>query len=172
MIRNLKIAASALIGLMGLLFFVGNGFNASAAFGGVSYVISGAEQPYYKIFGPTFSDPWAAWAGLAVIMAGELAVGVLGACGAWRMLRQRSARAEVFREARTMAIAAGAMGMLVWYGAFIVLGEGYFYMWTEASLRSVEGAFRYGSVCAALMFFIASGDDELLPAQASREVMP
>lgn len=171
MIRNFKIAASALIGLMGLLFFLGNGFNASAAFGGVSYVISGAEQPYYKVFGPTTSAPWAAWAGLAAIMAGELTVSVLGLTGAWRMLRKRSAVPEIFREVRTTAIAAGAMGMLVWYGAFIVIGEGYFYMWTEASLRSVEGAFRYGSVCAALMFFIASGDDELPPARASRETM-
>lgn len=159
MIRTLKIVAAVLIGAMGLLFFVGNMFNSSAALGGVSYVISGAEQPYYKIVGPTASATWAAWVALAAIMAGELSVGVLGLGGAWRMLRQRSSPPEAFQIAKSMATAAGAMGMLVWYGGFIVLGEGYFYMWTEASLRSVEGAFRYGTVSGALMFFIASGHD-------------
>jgi predicted small integral membrane protein len=60
------------------------------------------------------------------------------------------------QEAKTLAIAGGAIGMLVWYGFFIVIGEMYFNMWqTEIGLGSVGGAFRYGTVCAVLMFFIA-----------------
>ncbi|MDZ7768085.1 MAG: DUF2165 family protein [Woeseiaceae bacterium] len=59
---------------------------------------------------------------------------------------------------KDVAISAGVLGMLVWYGFFIVIGEGYFHMWqTEIGLGSVEGAFRYGSVCAVLMFYIARG---------------
>jgi predicted small integral membrane protein len=50
--------------------------------------------------------------------------------------------------------------MLLFYGFFIVIGETYFNMWqTAAGVTSVEGAFRYGSVCAILMFFIASKND-------------
>ena len=55
-----------------------------------------------------------------------------------------------------VAVAGGAIGMFVWYGFFIVIGELYFNMWqTELGLGSVGGAFRYGTVCAALTLFIA-----------------
>jgi predicted small integral membrane protein len=49
---------------------------------------------------------------------------------------------------------------LIWYGFFVVIGEGYFHMWqTETGLGSVEGAFRSGTVCAVLMFYIATQND-------------
>jgi predicted small integral membrane protein len=50
--------------------------------------------------------------------------------------------------------------MFVWYGFFVVLGEMYFNMWqTEIGAGSVNGAFRYGTVSAVLMFFIYMRDD-------------
>lgn len=158
--RYLKIVAALFIGLIGLLAFVNNLFNIASAQSFVSAVISAPEQPYYKIIGPVFSASWQGWLGLAVIMAGELAVGVLGFIGATRLFRQRAADSAEFQNAKALAIAGGAIGMLVWYGGFIVLGEMYFNMWqTEIGLGSVNGAFRYGTVCAVLMFFISLGND-------------
>ena len=90
----------------------------------------------------------------------QLAVGVLGLLGAARMILTRAGSAAEFEAAKALAVHAGVMGMLVWYGFFIVAGEAYFHMWqTETGLASVEGAFRYGTVCAVLMFFIRSKDD-------------
>ena len=72
----------------------------------------------------------------------------------------RSADAAQFHNAKSLAIMGGAVGMIVWYGFFIVLGEVYFNMWqSEIGLGSVNGAFRYGTVCAVLMFFISMRDD-------------
>jgi predicted small integral membrane protein len=154
-----KITAAGFIGAIGLLFFLDNLFNLDAAYAGVSFVVSGAEQPYYKILGPTITASWLTWLALAVIMLGELGVGVLGFLGAFQLFKERSGSDDNFNAAKSNAIAAGALGMLVWYGFFIVLGEGYFHMWqTEVGLGSVEGAFRYGTVCAVLMLYIKSGD--------------
>jgi hypothetical protein len=55
MLRVLKILSAITIGLVGLLAFLNNLFNINSAQTFVSAVISGPEQPYYKIIGPTFS---------------------------------------------------------------------------------------------------------------------
>ena len=158
--RYLKIVAALFIGLIGLLAFLNNLFNISSAQSFVSAVISGPEQPFYEIVGPTFDAGWQAWFGLVVIMVGELAIGILGFIGAAKMLNKRTADAMDFQKAKHLAIAGGAIGMLVWYGFIVVLGEMYFNMWqTELGAGSVSGAFRYGTVCAVLMFFIHMADD-------------
>jgi predicted small integral membrane protein len=154
--RYLKIIAALFIGLLGLLAFLNNLFNIASAQSFVSAVLSAPEQPWYKVFGPTLGAPWHGWLGLAVIMAGELAAGLLGFAGAARMWQDRATPADGFQRAKTLAVAGGAIGMFVWYGFFIVIGELYFNMWqTELGLGSVGGAFRYGTVCAALTLFIA-----------------
>ena len=160
MIRITKIAAALFIGAIGALFFLDNLFNLESAYSVVSFVVSGAEQPYYKILGPTVSSTPLTYLALFTIMTGELSVGALGILGAFRMIKERKGSAESFNAAKSSAILAGVVGMLVWYGFFIVIGEGYFHMWqTEIGLGSVEGAFRYGTVCAVLMFYIANQDD-------------
>ncbi len=159
MIRITKIAAAAFIGIFGLLFFLGNLLNLDSAYDFVSFVVAGAEQPYYKIIGPTVTAVWLTWIALFVIMAVELAVGILGFSGAIRMIQQRGGTSDEFSNSKAHAVLAGILGMLLWYGFFIVIGEGYFQMWqTELGLGAVAGAFRYGSVCAVLMFFISSKD--------------
>ena len=158
--RYLKIVAAVFIGLIGLLAFLNNLFNISSAQSFVSAVISAPEQPYYKVIGPTFGSAWQAWLGLIVIMAAEFAVGILGFMGAARLTKSLSAEPAEFQSAKSLAIAGGAIGLFVWYGLFVVLGEMYFNMWqTEIGLGSVNGAFRYGTVCAVLMFFIAIRND-------------
>jgi predicted small integral membrane protein len=160
MIRITKIAAALFIGAMGLLFFFGNLFNLEVAYSVVSLIVSGGEQPYYKIIGPIVSSTWLTYLALFTIMAGELAVGAMGFLGAFRMIKKRNGSAESFSVAKSAAISAGVLGILVWYGFFVVIGEGYFHMWqTETGLGSVEGAFRYGSVCAVLMLYIATQND-------------
>ena len=93
-------------------------------------------------------------------MACELSIAALGFIGAVSMFRERNSADEVFSEAKHYAILAGSLGMLVWFGFFIVIGEGYFHMWQyEAGVGPIQGAFRYGGVCAFLMYFIAMKND-------------
>lgn len=160
MIRILKISAAIVIGLIGTLAFVNNLFNLEGAQGAVSVVISAPEQPYYKVIGPTFTSAWHAWLGLAIIMTGELATGILGFVGAGRMIAARPESEGEFERSKAFAIAGGMLGALVWYGMFITVGELYFNMWQSAGgLGSAEGAFRYGTVCAVMAFLIAMRED-------------
>ena len=160
MIRITKIVAAVFIGLIGLLVFLGNLVNLESAFGFVSFVIAGNEQPYYKIIGPVVTAGWLTWVALFVIMAMELAIGILGLSGAFQMIQKRGGTSDEFNDSKAHAVLAGIAGMLLWYGFFIVIGEGYFQMWqTELGLGSVAGAFRYGTVCAVLMLFISSRND-------------
>ena len=119
MIRLTKIAAALFIGAIGALFFLDNLFNLETAYSVVSFVVSGTEQPYYKILGPTVSSTWLTYLALFTIMAGELAVGVLGFFGTVRMIKERKGSPENFSAAKSIAVSAGVIGMLVWYGFFI-----------------------------------------------------
>jgi len=136
------------------------GIQRESAYSAISFFVSGTEQPYYKILGPTVSIVWLTYLALFTIMTGEVTVGALGTFGAFRMIKERKGSAENFGVAKSSAIFTGVLGMLVWCGFFIVIDEGYFHMWqTEIGLGSVEGAFRYGTVCAVLMFYIATQND-------------
>lgn len=158
--RLTKIIAACLTGAIGLLFFLDNLFNLDSAFQIVSFVISGAEQPYYKVFGPTITAGWLTWVTLFVIMAGELAIGILGFSGAFKMFRARSAPAGEFQSAKSNALLSAFIGMVVWYGFFVIVGETYFNMWQSAAgVGAAAGAFRYGSVCAVLLFYIRLSDE-------------
>jgi predicted small integral membrane protein len=160
MIRITKIAAALFIGVIGTFFFLDNLANLDAAFTVVSYVVSGADQPHYKIFGPSISSEWLAYLALFLIMTVELVVGALGFFGTFQMIKKRKGSVEDFSAAKASAILAGLIGMLFWYGFFVIIGEAYFQMWqTEIGLGSAEGAFRYGTVCAVLMTYIATKND-------------
>ena len=50
--------------------------------------------------------------------------------------------------------------MLVWFGIFIVIGEGYFMIWqTAAGAGPIAGAMRYGTVCGLFMVFLLLAPD-------------
>ena len=154
--RNLNRIAALFIGLMGLLAILNNLFNITVAQSFGAAVISAPEQPYYKIIGPAFSAGWQAWLGLGIIMAGELAAGVLGFIGAARMFVTRSGGSSEFQSAQSLAIAGCARGLFVGSGFFVVMGELYFNMCqTEFGLGSVRGAFRYGHFGSDGMWYIS-----------------
>lgn len=160
MIRFTKCAAACIIGLIGLLAFLDNANNLQSAFSVIEFVVSGAEQPYYKIIGPTISSPAIIWIVLFSIMAIELLVGVLGLWGLGQMIKHLRAGFDEFQHAKSMVLLGASTGMLLWYGAFVVIGELYFNFWqTETGLASAEGAFRYGTICAVLYVFIATKND-------------
>ena len=160
MTRITMCIAALVVGLIGLLAFLDNANNLQSGFAAVQYAVSEAEQPVYKNFGPAISSPVLIWAIFLFIMAVELAVGVLGFWGLTQMIRHRTAEASDFQTAKSKAIFGASLGMLLWYGAFVVIGELYFNFWqTAPGLGSAEGAFRYGTVCAVLCFFLSAESD-------------
>jgi len=159
-IRISKIIAALFISLIGSFFFFNNLFNLESAYSVVSYVVSGVDQPNYKIYGPVSSSVTLNYLALIIIMSIEFVIGLLGFFGTYNMVKNRNKSLKKFNEAKKFAISASLLGMFFWYGFFVIIGEGYFQMWqTMIGLGSVEGAFRYGTVCAALAFYISFNND-------------
>lgn len=159
--RYLKMAFTGLVALIGLLAFVNNLLNLEGAHGALSTVVAMGEQPYYRAWGPALAAPWAAWLALAIVMAGELATGLLGLKGLADMIRARAVPALVFEDAKTFAILGAGVGTLVWFGLFITVGELYFNMWqTSIGVGSAEGALRYGAVCAVALIFLGFREED------------
>lgn len=160
MARVTMCIAALVVGLTGLLAFLDNANNLQSGFALVQYVVSEAEQPVYENIGPAISSPVLIWAIFLFIMAIELAVGALGIWGLTEMIRSYSAEPGDFHSAKSKARLGAALGMLLWYGAFVVIGELFFNFWqTAPGLGSAEGAFRYGTVCAVLYFFLSAQSD-------------
>ena len=160
MLRSLKIATAFFVALLGLLHVVGNLANLQAAIGFVGAVTAGSEQPSYTLYGPPAMSRILHGFALALILLGELAVAGLAFTAVFMMLRNRSADAQLFAAATRPAVAACAVGMLVWFGIFIVIGEGYFMIWqTAAGAGPIAGAMRYGTVCGLFMVFLLLAPD-------------
>lgn len=160
MLRIMKVIAAVLVALLGLLHLIGNLSNLQAAFGFVGAVTTGAEQPFYNMFGPPLASPVLQGIALSVILLCEFCVGLLGLAGAAKMLKNLTAPAAAFAAATVPAVMACALGMLLWLGIFIIIGEGYFIIWQmQAGAGPIEGAMRYGTVCGLFMLFLLLAPD-------------
>jgi len=161
MVRLLKSALVLFIGLHALFYALQNIANIDAAHGALAYVLSGADHAAYPatMFFKT-GNPLLAWAALAVVMAGELAVAFFGIKGGWDLFATRSGTAEEFHAAKRSGVIAAGLALLVWFGFFMSFGAAFFQMWqTPLGTGSMEGAFMYAMASAITMLFVSATDD-------------
>lgn len=161
MIRLLKASLVLFIGLQAVFYAVQNIANLDAAHAALVYVMSGTDhEAYSATFFFNLSNPYAAWAALWLVLAGEFAVGYFGIKGGWDLFAARAASAEEFRAAKRNGIVAAGLALLVWFGFFMSFGAAFFQMWqTEAGTGSMEGAFMYAMASAITMLFVCLTDD-------------
>ena len=160
MLKWIKIALVACIGLQALFYVLHNIANLEAAFGAIAYVFSGADHLAYSDSAFFHTDNAAlVWVALAIVFAGEFAVGFFGLKGAIRMIRARD-DAALFKVAKRDGVIAAALALLVWFGMFMTFGAAFFQMWqTEVGAGSMEGAFMYAVVSAVVMLFVCLTED-------------
>jgi len=156
-LRYIKILFAVLTALMALVYVIQNVANVEAAHQSILYVMSGADhQAYPDSAFPKFGQPGMAWAALVVIFALELATGLALAKGSWDMWRNRAADAAAFTAAKKWAQIGAALGVLVWFGLFGVIGAAFFQMWqTAIGTGSMNGAFQFFVSCALALLVIS-----------------
>lgn len=161
MLRLIKIAIAVFIALFCLMYAFQNLFNLQAAHGFVGLMTSMADHVAYpNHFGPAISSSVVVWLMLAIIIAGELLAGLLAAKGALTMWQARNSDADTFNAAKTYALAACGVAILVWYGVFSAIGGAYFQMWqTAAGEGPLMHASTFSIQHAALLLVIAMKDD-------------
>lgn len=159
-IRYLKIALVIFAGLQGWLYVAGNLANWDAGLSGVWYVLgmSGNEIYSARIF-PAISNPLLVTLAFLSIISAEFLVGALCMKGAWELWLVRKESASSFNDSKDYALLGTGMGMVVWFGGFIVIGGALFQMWqSEIGAGSFRDAFVF-AITSGMVFLMVSRPD-------------
>lgn len=158
--RLLKVALVASSSAFCLFYALQNLVNLGAAYGFVQYVTGMiGHEAYPGHFGPAVSSPVLIWAMLVIIIALELAAGIVAGKGAFDLWRVRAADAAGFNAAKTWGLAGCGLAVFIWFGIFSAVGGAYFQMWqTEAGANALQGSFQY-AMLNGLVWLIVSRDD-------------
>lgn len=101
--------------------------------------------------------PFMHHAGYILIIAGEVSVAVLAILGAARLWRAKD-DAAAFNRAKPAAIWALVLGILLWFGGFIVVGGEWFLMWQSQIWNGQQSAFRIVTVFSIVLVFLCQPD--------------
>lgn len=161
MIRIVKITLVVFVGLQGLFYFISNLVNWEYAQGAVAAVLSQADAPAYKNrIVPPITNPALIAFATAIIMTGELLVGLVSFKGAADLAAKVKAPAPAFNAAKKTAVLGCALALIVWFCGFQVVGAALFQMWQGAiGVSSFEGAFMYAGASAFVLLFLNQPDD-------------
>ena len=107
------------------------------------------------------SNPIIVWMGALFILLSKLATGIMCAIGAIRMWRAQATDMSRFASAKEIALTGCAIAMIMLFGGFVVIAEGWFELWRSDTMRApvLESAFRYGGMITLIALFVASKDE-------------
>jgi len=161
MTRLIKISLAAFVAIFCVVYAVQNIVNLQEAHGFVAYVGSMADHVAYPAhLGPAVTAPVLTWTILIIIIALEMAAGLLAAKGAYDMFRARNASADDFNAAKTYAIAGCGVAIVVWFGLFSAIAGPYFQMWqTEAGLNALRDSSLFSIQHGVIWLVLALKDD-------------
>lgn len=96
-----------------------------------------------------------------VIIIGEALTGAAYTIGAFMMARVLRASGETFNQSKHFVYLATALGFLVWFFGFMVVGGEWFSMWQSPQWNGQEAAFRFYVAVLGVGIFIALQDRDL-----------
>ena len=92
------------------------------------------------------------------IIAGELVTALLLAWGALRLLRALRSPAAEFDAAKSVALGALTLSMLIWLVAFLTVGAEWFLMWQSHIWNGQDAAFRNFAVMGIVFIILIQKD--------------
>ncbi len=152
------------LGIFALLVGVDNIFDYGTNFAFVQHVLSmDTTFPGNKLMWRAITSEWVHHAAYALIIASELAVGLLCVAGAWRMFAAKSRPGPQFNRAKALAIAGLAAGFGLYFFGFLVIGGEWFQMWQSTAWNGQEAAFRFAASFGLVLIFVAMEDGDGWP---------
>jgi predicted small integral membrane protein len=97
-------------------------------------------------------------AGYALIIAGEGLTGIALAVAAISLARHLRSDRVRFNRAKRFTRIAAALGFLVWFFGFMVVGGEWFSMWQSSMWNGQEAAFRFYMTLLAVLIFVNQRD--------------
>ena len=158
LLRYLKIVLAIFVALFCLFYATQNLVNLKAGYGFVGLMTSmEGHVAYPNHFGPSVTAPVLVWTMFGLIVALELAAGFCALRGAWDLWKARTASPDTFNNAKTYALFACGLGVVIWFGIFSAFGGAYFQMWqTEAGEGPLIHASFFSIQMAVLFLLIRS----------------
>lgn len=159
--RSIKIILAAFVALFCVFYAVQNIVNLQAGHGFVTYVASMVDHGAYPAhFGPPITAPALTWTMYFIIIALELAAGLLAARGAYDLFQARGAAADQFNAAKKHALTACGLAIVIWFGLFGAIAGAYFQTWqTEAGLNALRDAGMFSIQHGIVLLVLAMRDD-------------
>ena len=153
--RLAKLAMVASLGGFALLVTGNNlvDYGSNALF--VRHVLSmDTTFPANALLGRALPHPWQWRAAYGAIIAGEACTGAAFLVAAVAMLRALAAPAASFERAKLFVHVGGAIGFLVWFTGFMVVGGEWFAMWQSHLWNGQEAAFRFFLTLLAVLIYV------------------
>ena len=100
-------------------------------------------------------------AAYALIILGEGLTGLGFAFAAVALTRRLRSAAACFNRAKRLVFAAAAIGFLVWFLGFMVVGGEWFQMWRSQAWNGQQAAFRFCLSILGVLIFVSHSDGEL-----------
>jgi len=100
------------------------------------------------------NSPAISWAGFAVATLCQLVIAAVAFKGAWNLFAARNGSPEQFKEAKTMAVWAGALSLFSWFLLSIMAGAGLFQWGTDNGAAALAKSFALGTTSALTILFV------------------
>src|SRR3954454_16920732 len=153
-IRLTKVIICLPVALFGLLVAADNVVDFDTNYAFVQHVLSMDTVPDKRLIGRAITDPGTWRLSYIMIIAGEALTGLCFLAAAIAMLSHLRASPARFERAKRCALVGGAVGFLVWFLGFLVIGGEWFQMWQSPTWNGQQPAFRFVVVILAVLIFI------------------
>lgn len=160
--RRAKALLSLILAAFALLVVVDNLVDYGTNFAFVQHVLSmDTVFPGGRLGWRAVREPALWHAGYLLIIAGEMATGLLFLAGGVQLLHRLRAPAAAFAAAKAWCIAGACAGLGVWLLGFLVIGGEWFQMWQSTQWNGQEAAFRFSVLILGILVFINQPDGEI-----------
>ncbi|MGY4535397.1 putative small integral membrane protein [Pseudomonas sp. TE3786] len=160
-VRITKLVMVAMVGLFALLVGADNILDYGTNFSYVQHVLAMDTVPPSTLqHWRAISSPLVHHLTYALIIACELAIGVICLLGALRLSWARACRAAQFNAAKRTAIVGLVLGFALWFFGFMVVGGEWFQMWRSPAWNGQQAAFRFACCLGLVLLFVAQRDDD------------
>lgn len=115
---------------------------------------TGAMRQQIDAAPSTARSPAISWTGFALITLCQLAIAATALKGAWDLFAARKGSAEEFREAKSIAVWAGGLSLLSWFGLSLMVDAGLFQWGTDNGAAALAKTFALGTTSALTVLFV------------------
>ncbi len=158
-LRLTKVAMAASLALFAFLVAFGNVTDYGSNFAFVRHVLSmDTTFPDNTLRWRAITDPTLWHAAYWLISVGEALTCVGYTVGTAALLRNLRAGGAAFNRAKQAIYVATALGFLVWFLGFMVIGGEWFAMWQSHTWNGQEAEFRFYAAILGVGIFIALDD--------------